>query len=299
MRVFRMYDEGWSKRGIAHAFNEEGVKTRDAGQKKNGRVNPGTWSAAGIKSILENEIYVGVFVWNQSSRRGRKLPISGRKRLKRNPKEEHITRNGFCPGILPPELWERVQVRLAEDARAYAQSRTARVRERYLLSGLLNCTSCGRSFSIGSKGRGGHKHYRCGYRASRPGLLCENKVTVSQPGLEQRVKSIVDTLVKDPQSLRGLVGQHNSRIATVNAAQLAEVVALESKLAGLVEERERLVEAVAYSEQAIVVLVNRLEATEADIDVLQERIEKAQERLQPQLEPSLCGLEDLQTGAAS
>lgn len=302
-RIFQMYDDGWTKGGLAKQLNSEGVSTRDKGKKKttNGvtRVNPGTWTASGIKAILENRIYIGEKTWNESSRKGKPLE-SGKKRLRKNDPEQVIVIRDFCEPLIGQELWDRCEARRTTDAEEYQRKRTARKRQKYLLSGLIRCASCGYSFVIGTRNGTKDLHYRCGYRASRGKDSCNNKTNVSQPGIEKRVKGVIDSIVKDPTHLEALVAEHNRSIQSTNNAQLVVVESLMSELQGLESRRSNYVDAVgAASSAGIPVLVERLELVELDIAKLKARLERAEGMVQPLLRPSLDAARDFVEGGVS
>ncbi len=99
-RIFERYRDGDGKHAIATLLNREGVPSAGAGGMRNRRPNSGTWSTASIKVILENEIYVGVCVWNRTSRKGEKHPTSGKKaRAAAQSRDRMGERGGFRPAV--------------------------------------------------------------------------------------------------------------------------------------------------------------------------------------------------------
>ncbi len=300
--IFELYDAGLSKHAIAAKLNADGVPTRDAGRSRCDRyrrpiLNSGTWSASSVKSILENTVYVGVRIWNKESRTGNKLP-GGKKQQKKNPEDQWETVPGFCEPIIDENLWNRVQLRLKADAAKYKKNHISNQHGQFLLSGLIRCACCGASFVIGTR-RKGVRHYRCGFRSSRGHVVCTNTVTVPQPALEGRVRDVLNVVVKDPKKLAGLVAEHNRRISTANAAQLAVVRSLEAQSQKLAAERDRLVEAISYGTGAVKVLVGEVEKREKDIQELTTRIREAETLVQPLLIPRPPAVEDYLVGPAS
>jgi DNA invertase Pin-like site-specific DNA recombinase len=137
-RIFREYCEGQSKRAIALKLNSEGVASRDAGGVHAGRKNNGTWTAASIKKIVENEIYVGDRVWNKHSRKGDKLP-SGKKAMRPNPREQWERIEGYATPIIDRETWARAQHRSEQTRQEHARDGNASKHTQYLLSGMIVC----------------------------------------------------------------------------------------------------------------------------------------------------------------
>jgi site-specific DNA recombinase len=233
-----------AKRELRRCLNADGIKsTRDGGYKL-GQKNTALWSASSVKRILQNEIYTGVRVWNKTSRIGEKLPVTGKKSQRQNDEKDWVRVEGYAPVIIAQQLWDRVQMRLRQDAEAYAAKHTAKTNRQYLLSGLLRCASCGASYTIGLHIKK-VPHYRCGLRGSRGRVCCLNTVLVPQPDLERKVKQVVDSVVKNPSRLEALVAEHNKRISTTNQAQLGVIHSLKARQTALVEERQRLVDAIA------------------------------------------------------
>ncbi len=238
-RVFAMYIDGASKHGIAKALNREAVPTRRDGAMYKGVPVSGTWSAATIKRILENELYRGVRHWNQTSRTGAKLS-SGKKKQIKNPETEWVTRADYTPPIVTEDEWTAVNGRLRRDADQYAQAHEANEKRQYLLSGLLRCASCGRSFVVGAhRGSPPTPHYRCSFH-TRGRDVCTNATVVSQTALEARVTNLLEVIIKDPKQLDMLIAGHNRRIDVTNESRMGTVHALEAKEASVTREVERL-----------------------------------------------------------
>ena len=100
LRIFQMYAEGVSKHAIAIRFNREGIPTREAGTMRRGVPCSGTWCAATVKGVLENQVYVGTFYWNQTSRLGDKHAYSGKKEQVPNPEKDWVKVDDFVTPLV-------------------------------------------------------------------------------------------------------------------------------------------------------------------------------------------------------
>jgi site-specific DNA recombinase len=296
-QIFDRFALGQSKHAIAAWLNEIGVPTRRANQLRAGRRNSGTWSAAAIKRILGNEIYNGERIWNRTSRTGSKHARSGKKKQQLNDPTTWQRVRDDSLAIVDPQLWVRVQARMSADAAKYAETHTAAVGRKFLLSGLIECAACGACFVIGVRKRG-VDHYRCGF-STRGSAVCSNRVTIPREALEARVRVVLDAVAKDPARLRELVHDHNARIAATNEGQLGLVRTLEGEHAGVALERDRFVEAIASTSQTIDVLVQQLELREARLRELAAQIERARDLVQPFLLPRVAAVRDYVAGHAS
>lgn len=90
-----------------------------------------------LKSILENERYIGTYTWNK------KVYKQLRKWAGGTPNPNKITVEDAIPQIIDDATWCKVQRRLNSNN---TNARNTSKRE-YLLSGLITCASCGCSYS--------------------------------------------------------------------------------------------------------------------------------------------------------
>jgi site-specific DNA recombinase len=109
-RIFKDYDQGQSARSIAIALNAEGVPSPNSGKTS------GEWTFSTVQGnwkrgtgILNNELYVGMRVWNRQYFVNH--PETGKRQARLNPEEEW-TRNPVPElRILDEDLWTRVKDR--------------------------------------------------------------------------------------------------------------------------------------------------------------------------------------------
>lgn len=93
--------------------------------------------ANSLKSILTNERYIGTYTWNK-----RKMKLL-RKWAGGKPNPKCVRIEGAIPPIIDNGTWERVQKRTKDNKR---NARNKAVRRSYLLSGLIECESCGAAY---------------------------------------------------------------------------------------------------------------------------------------------------------
>jgi hypothetical protein len=295
--IFRLYAEGRSKGSIARHLNETGVPTKRAGALRAGRENSGAWSPAGVKSILENDIYTGVRTWNRHSRLGEKHPASGKKKLKANPAELHVTVPNWVEPLIDASLWEQVQARLVADAAEYAKNHTAAKGRDHLLSGFLVCGTCGSRMLLAA-----HKHgvscYRCGLN-KRGGGKCQNGHLIPSEALEGVFMRAIDVAVKDPKQLAALVEEHNRQVDAANEGQYAVVRGIEARLRDAKARHARFIEAIACPGGTIPSLVAKLSESETEIAALEAQVAAANRAVQSKLVPRPLGMVAYQEGQAS
>ena len=191
-RIFREFAAGKSPLAIARDLNADGI-VRPTGKawrdtSIRGDVRRGT-------GILNNELYVGVRVWNH--KHSVKDPSTGKEVMRLNPESEWIRNAVPELRIVSDELWAAVKrqqeiiadryvgIKEAAQARSLHQAR----RPAYLLSGLLECGVCGGTYALVVGER-----YGCVSRYR--GHSCTNGRTIRRTELERRaLAGIADRLV--------------------------------------------------------------------------------------------------------
>lgn len=146
-KIFELYDQGLGYDKIITYLNGTGCKTKFN--------RP--FSKTSLSSILKNEKYIGVYVFNRTA---------GRKNGKRNnnkskPESEIIRIPDGVPRIIDQDLWDRVQAKLK--ARKHPANRARlKAKVNYLLSGKIFCGKCG-SPMVGNTCRNGkvYSYYEC------------------------------------------------------------------------------------------------------------------------------------------
>ena len=86
-----------------------------------------------LKSILQNERYIGTYTWNKKQYKVMNKWAGGK------PNPNIVKIEGVIPPLVDIETWERVRVRMA-DRKRNAKNKAKR---EYLLSGLITCDCCG------------------------------------------------------------------------------------------------------------------------------------------------------------
>jgi site-specific DNA recombinase len=188
LRIFEAYAEGKSLRGIASALNDDGVPApHDSGR---GNKKGHGWGHTTIFTMLRNQQYVGVWIWNKE--KWVQIPGTSRYRRIPRPESEHVTTEIPELRIVSPELWAKAQARIPSRAPSKSRPAGSGKRGSSLLSGLLRCGACGGSIVIVSrryKGSNatGYANFGCATNRSRGDALCANARTVSERKVTEAV----------------------------------------------------------------------------------------------------------------
>ena len=171
--IFGRYAEGASTRSIAAELNRRGVPSPGSMWKRSERRSIG-WMGSGVRVILRNERYRGVVHWNASE--WLKDPDTGKRLRIERPRSEWISHTDQGLRIVPEELWARVRRRIELTAEG-GNWALPRGKPKYLLSGLLRCSSCGAHYVIANRHEYGCSSYI-------DGKACDNHVRVGRLSLE-------------------------------------------------------------------------------------------------------------------
>lgn len=197
--IFELYDAGKSVSAIVKHMNEKGIKGATTWKK---------WSTGTVTRILNNEKYIGRWVWRKS-----KLvrTTTGKKKQLPRPEHEWIVREEPELRIVPQDLWDRVQARRAKVREAYEKDKSGRGFSRKqrgaardfptsLFAGSLVCGDCGGSVHlVGGKGGG---YFGCG-RATRK--ACGNRLTVPRARVERMLLQPIKEFLVKPERVREIL----------------------------------------------------------------------------------------------
>jgi site-specific DNA recombinase len=234
-RIFKEYANGVSPLKIATALNEDAIRSPRSRQGKGGH-----WKQNAINGnrergtgILNNELYVGQRVWNRL--RYSKDPTT-RKRVSRlNNESDWIRADVPHLRIIDDQLWDAVKKRQealskkrdktkSKDGNRLGQTQAVR-RQKYLLSGLLECGQCGGKLTIA--GSGSRRRYYCANNKEKGNSVCKGFKGLRQSDVEELVLSALrNELLKDEayehfksafeRQLNSQSNEHRSRVVEID-----------------------------------------------------------------------------------
>ena len=219
VRIFEMYAGGMSLKGIASRLNDEG--TRAPHDNGRGHKNGHGWGHTTILSMLKNEQYVGVWVWNKE--KWVQIPGTARYRRISRPLSEHVRKEIPELRIVSPDLWARAQARNKQRPRGAGRP-AGSSKTTTLLSGLLRCGICGGSFVVVSRrykenaaesGDAGYANYGCATNRSRGNAICANVRTISERKLADGVVRALKEQLTRPDLIARFVETFSKRFDQV------------------------------------------------------------------------------------
>ena len=187
------------------------------------------WQKNVVHYLLTNEAYTGTAVWGVKSKD------------EKNP--EPVRVENAWPALVSRELFDAVQQGLHE--RAPTVQRPARVGSQYLLSGLLRCGVCGRSYSAQGAKSGQFAYYVCSSLLREGAGACRNGRYLNASKVEDLViekvrerilteETITELVTLVAEEIDNLAGEVNGRLTAITA-ELSDV---ETRLENLYQALE-------------------------------------------------------------
>ena len=273
-RIFDLRCQGYSYRKIATTLNTEQVPTPSSFYylrqgKPNIRKEGGYWQAQTVKTILQNEVYIGHMVQNKTGNVSYKVHKQVDK-----PEAEWIRVEGTHEPLVSMEVWELVRTIEKQNTR----SRTQADGETALFAGLLRCMDCGslmRSYHDGRRRKDGSKStyrsYACGRYASGGKTVCTAHIMNQRVLIEivlTDIRAKAELAKRDPGSLIERI-QAQRKAATAGEIKRAQatLTAVEKRLAELSRLTQSIYEDKVMGripEAVCVQLMNQYEAERAE-----------------------------------
>jgi site-specific DNA recombinase len=278
-RIFSDYAGGRSMATIAHALNREGIP----GPSRRG------WSVSTIHTILHNEKYAGVWVWNK--RQFLKDPDSGRRRSIAHPIDEWNRKEWPELRIVEDALWTAVQARLEHIRRQYGggpgrppRNGAGPVYSPYLLSGRVRCKVCGgRITAQKTTSRNGkvYRWYVCSVAKTRGAAVCGHRLSYRQDRLEAALMAEF-LLAITPDMITWLTTAVNDRVAALLRDRDERAQDVKAELLRLEREAGNLIRFVREGGESSMVRAE-LRQTEAAIEALRVELGRAEQMVTPGL----------------
>lgn len=177
--IFTLFSQGYGKTCIAHKLNDRGIPNPTQYKRLKGlryqqpkTKNSTIWKYFAISNMLINEIYIGNMV------QGKYGSVSYKtKQNKPRPKSEWYIVKGTHEPIIDQELWERVQVMIAQKSKPFEAGTIG------LFAKKVRCATCG-YIMRSSKNRDRH-YLQCSNRHASKDACIGSFISVDK--LEQAV----------------------------------------------------------------------------------------------------------------
>ena len=226
--IFRRYAAGEGLAAIVHDLNARHV----AGPRGTWNVTALYGSPAKGSGVLNNEVYIGRYIWNRS--KWVKDPDTRKRSRVERPRNEWRIEDRPELRIVDDALWKAVRARM--DTTRLAGGRSGKgARVGTLLGGLMTCGVCGGAVTAVD-----HYSYGCAARKDRGPAVCRG-VRAPRKAADLRITSAIRDYITSPESiaeLRGLVTEilteRQSGAGAAEKHRKARLAELEREIANLV-----------------------------------------------------------------
>jgi site-specific DNA recombinase len=251
--LFRRYAAGEGLRVLTSWLNARlGLpKPPPPGKKRGG----GAKKPADLSTLLKNPTYRGLNAVGQQ----RSSKLDGRYA---HPRDQWDLVPSQSPALVTPQLWDRVQARLAQHKNVGQD----RPRLKYALAGLVWCGPCQRRMA-GHRNKGRYDEYVCGVCAVSRGAR----------RLQAAVHAALDTVPIGTASIEDALARLAEDDGAAQRAQLAQV---EARLAALVQRKVTLTEMYADHKIDSEAYQGTLAKAEAETGTLRQQRAALEARLQ-------------------
>lgn len=248
-RIFAEYTSGASPRSIAARLNAEGVPPPRGRYWNSSTLNGSRQRANGI---LNNRLYIGELVYNRQ--RFIKDPETGKRVSRLNPPSEWIVQEVPELAIVDRDVFEEAQrLRAASSTGPLHRTR----RPKHLLSGLVQCGSCGQAMIIVNRGR-----LACSGRINKG--ICDMRRTIHHKEIEARVLDALRNHLLAPDVVAAVIEEYRVERERLRAERARAFRNIERELAVIDGKIARLVAAIEQADDGGRALVERLTALEAE-----------------------------------
>jgi site-specific DNA recombinase len=261
-RIFQMYADGSSYKGIAKALNAEHIPPH---RKCRGRTSP-TWCPTAIREILKRDLCIGQIVWNR--REFKKVPRTNKRVSQERPRSQWLIQEAPELRIVGQELWDLVQARLTSVSEEYTLANRPGLLHRastspHLLTGFIKCGVCDHNLTIVTGHSGGHLRYGCPINFNRG--ACSNGLKQRADEIESVLLSKLQDVVLRPESIEFAIQEFERQLQ-------ASLIGLDSRIGQMRQRAERLQSELANL-SATAALCSPTPALVSDIKARQQELE--------------------------
>lgn len=193
-RIFARCLMGQSFQQICESLMAEGVKTARGDEK---------WYGSTVKSILQNEKYVGDAVLQKTFTED----LFDRRQVKNEGQLPKYYVHNAHPAIIDRAAFQLVQEELARRSSLRKTSSKARTEQgkhsgKYVLSGLLVCSECGSPYRRITYMPDGQKRFvwRCLNRIEHGRRICKHSATVDEQELQAAVTAALNGMLRQREA---------------------------------------------------------------------------------------------------
>ena len=250
--IFDMRADGYCYGAIRDALNSKGFKTKEGN----------SFGKNSLYSILRNEKYTGVYVYNLRSSKNADGTFNSHSYKEES---EIIRTEGAVPQIITPELFNTVQELM--DERRQTQGKDT-IKYQYLLTGKVRCGICGSTFSARTrkprKGHGGSSAYIC--QKKNHSVKCSNSEIKCQ-AIEAFVLETLADFIFDEEKIPLILSRYQEYLEEKDSGKAESLKRMKKELSSLDRQIENIVSVIANTgSDALLSKLKSLESAKATLE---------------------------------
>ena len=195
--------------------------------------------------ILKNPVYCGKIAYG---RRKTEKVHGTRNEYRLVEQENFLLVDGLHEAIIPEDIWQAAQVKLAAQAKRYEHVNQGKNECTHLLSGIVKCPVCGVGMygnkSVKRKADGSKYkdfyYYGCKHRSMTRGHKCDYKKQIRKELLDDAVAEVICKLVSNPKFAAMMHEKINMKVDTTAIEQ--EISNYEKQLRQAYSTKSKLIE---------------------------------------------------------
>lgn len=258
-KIFHMYLEGNSIRGIKKRLNENNIETPKG---------TSIWSSSTISGILRNEKYKGDVLLQKSYTVDYLTKTTAKN--KGEVTQYYIENNH--EGIVSREIFDMVQDELQRRASLYSGKNPSRYSSKYALSGKVICGECGAKYRRVTWSRNGNKKivWRCTERLKNGTKNCKKSPTIFEEDLYNAIRDSLKELLPKSDDIAKRVRDEIEAVLNKNDDNNPQIV--RRRIQSLKKEAEILRNILKETEDKEF-YVNKIKSIENEILILSDRLD--------------------------
>lgn len=247
-RIFREFQVARGLKDVTKSLNEDGILS-PRGKK---------WNKSSVHKVLVNSAHTGKLVWGVVGKSG--LPPI-------------VVEDAWEP-LIEKEDFEKVQAILK--SRSFQKVHPRRTGSRFLLSGLVKCGSCRRTYTGTTAKSGKFSYYVCGSKLQKGGESCKASYLPSHT-LEERVLGVIKDYILKEEHLRKLVDMVAEEMEVSSSSGKQRLDILDEEADEVERRLDRLYDALETGSLSMEDLAPRIRALRERQERLKQAISQTEE----------------------
>ena len=232
-RIFELYKNGSSIRGISNTLNEEKAYLRQ-----------GKWNSDKVYKILTNSIYIGTFAYGKTKRKA----------------QDVLYVDNYCEPIIDKNTWDITRKRLEKNKHPNYGEHI------HLFTGIVKCPTCGKIMSSTNSFKNSRKpNQKIYYHVTCNNPNCKSK------GFHYNCDKIEEKLTRVLNELTRYMYDMDNEIIVCNSTKTKDIKDIEKAIEKLEMQEKKLVDLYLSSTLNVETINNKNDVIKKEIENLNKK----------------------------